>query len=176
MSDCCLTPIQQLFSAISRRVHVNYHWDQMMIRSALFHTNTLGWIFIMLAHWNNSPRVYMSLHADTLFWFRANQSLLFLLIAVCLAHKQIVFGLTRAGLEPTVYHTLGSKHYATDAVLKNIRARLCKLQEGCIRPTAESYKIYQLPAHGRWFSPGTPAFSTTKTGLHDIAKTLLKVA
>jgi hypothetical protein len=102
--------------------------------------------------------------------------LLFLLIAVCLAQKQIVFGLTRAGLEPTVYHTLGSKHYATDAVLKNIRARLCKLQEGCIRPTAESYKIYQLPAHGRWFSPGTPAFSTTKTGLHDIAKTLLKVA
>jgi hypothetical protein len=60
--------------------------------------------------------------------------------------------------------------------LKNIRAWLCKLQEGCIRPAAESYKIYQLPTHGRWFSPGTPAFSNTKTGLHDIAKTLLKVA
>ena len=27
-------------------------------------------------HWNNSPRVDMSLHSDTLFWFRANQSLL----------------------------------------------------------------------------------------------------
>jgi hypothetical protein len=24
-------------------------------------------------------------------------------------------------------------------------------------------------AHGRWFSPGTPAFSTTKTGRHDTA-------
>jgi hypothetical protein len=102
--------------------------------------------------------------------------LLSLLNDVCLAQKQIVFGLTRAGLEPTFYHTLGSKHYATDAVLKNIRAWLCKLQEGCIRPAAESYKIYQLPTHGRWFSPGTPAFSNTKTGLHDIAKTLLKVA
>jgi hypothetical protein len=31
-------------------------------------------------------------------------------------------------------------------------------------------------AHGRWFSPGTPASSTTKTGRHDIAEILLKVA
>jgi hypothetical protein len=29
--------------------------------------------------------------------------------------------------------------------------------------------------HGRWFSPGTPASSTTKTGRHDIAEILLKV-
>jgi hypothetical protein len=33
-----------------------------------------------------------------------------------------------------------------------------------------------LLANGRWFSPGTPAFSTTKTGRHDIAEILLKVA
>jgi hypothetical protein len=31
-------------------------------------------------------------------------------------------------------------------------------------------------AHGRWFSLGTPASSTTKTGHHDIAEILLKVA
>jgi hypothetical protein len=30
-------------------------------------------------------------------------------------------------------------------------------------------------AYGRWFSPGTPASSTTKTGRHDIAEILLKV-
>jgi hypothetical protein len=35
--------------------------------------------------------------------------------------------------------------------------------------------VYQLFAHGRWFSPGTPASSTTKTGRHDIAEILLKV-
>jgi hypothetical protein len=29
---------------------------------------------------------------------------------------------------------------------------------------------------GRWFSPGTQASSTTKTGRHDIAEILLKVA
>jgi hypothetical protein len=33
-----------------------------------------------------------------------------------------------------------------------------------------------LLAHGRWFSSGAPASSTTKTGLHDIAEILLKVA
>ena len=31
-------------------------------------------------------------------------------------------------------------------------------------------------SQGRWFSPGTPASSTTKTGRHDIAEILLKVA
>jgi hypothetical protein len=36
--------------------------------------------------------------------------------------------------------------------------------------------VYQLLAQGRWFSPGTPASSTTKTGRHDIAEILLKVA
>jgi hypothetical protein len=33
-----------------------------------------------------------------------------------------------------------------------------------------------LLAHGRWFSPGTPASFTTKPGRHDIAEILLKVA
>jgi hypothetical protein len=33
-----------------------------------------------------------------------------------------------------------------------------------------------LLAHGQWFSLGTPASSTTKTGCHDIAEILLKVA
>jgi hypothetical protein len=57
-----------------------------------------------------------------------------------------------------------------------VRAWLCKLQKGCTRLAAASDKVYQLLAHGRWFSPGTPASSTTKTGRHDIAEILLKVA
>jgi hypothetical protein len=39
-----------------------------------------------------------------------------------------------------------------------------------------SEKVYQTLAHGRWFSPGTQASSTTKNGCHDIAEILLKVA
>ena len=53
-----------------------------------------------------------------------------------------------------------------------VRARLCKLQ----KRVHSSNKVYQLLAHGRWFSPGTPPSSTTKTGRHDIAEILLKVA
>ena len=53
-----------------------------------------------------------------------------------------------------------------------VRARLCNLQKGCTRLTTASEKAY----HGRWFSPGTPACSTTKTSCHEIAEILLKVA
>jgi len=63
-------------------------FNEMMMRSALYYNNTLSWNFIVLAHCNNSPRVEMSLQSDTLFWLRANQSLLFLLNAACLAEKQ----------------------------------------------------------------------------------------
>ena len=40
----------------------------------------------------------------------------------------------------------------------------------CTRFAAASDKVYQLLAHCRWFSLGTPAFSTTRTGCHDIAE------
>jgi hypothetical protein len=48
-------------------------------------------------------------------------------------------------------------------------------KKGCTRLAAASDKVYQLFAHGRWFSLDTPASSTTKTGHHDIAEILLKV-
>jgi len=57
-----------------------------------------------------------------------------------------------------------------------VRARLCKLQKGCTRLAAACDKVYQLLANGRWFSPRTPASSTTNTVCHDIAEILLKVA
>jgi hypothetical protein len=40
-------------------------------------------------------------------------------------------------------------------------------KKGCTRLAAASDKVYQLFAHGRWFSPGSPASSTTKTCRHD---------
>jgi hypothetical protein len=52
-----------------------------------------------------------------------------------------------------------------------VRAQLYKLQQRV--HSTRSDKAYQLLAHGRWFSP---ASSTTKTGRHDIAEILLKVA
>jgi hypothetical protein len=60
----------------------------------------------------------------------------------------------------------------------NVRSRLYKLEEKnrCTRLADASYNVYQLLAHDRWFSPGTPASSTTKTGRYGIAEILLKVA
>ena len=51
-----------------------------------------------------------------------------------------------------------------------LHGRLCELQKGCTPVTTVSDKAYQLLAHGRWFSPGTPVSST------NIAEILLKVS
>jgi hypothetical protein len=40
----------------------------------------------------------------------------------------------------------------------------------CTQLAAASDKVYQLLAHGRWFSSGSPASSTTKTGRHDTTR------
>jgi hypothetical protein len=63
--------------------------------SAIFHDDEVcfvldqhfSWILIVLAPWNTSPRIDMSSHPNMLSRFRANQSLLFLLNATCLAEK-----------------------------------------------------------------------------------------
>jgi hypothetical protein len=62
-------------------------FNEMMTRTALYLTYTLSWIFIVLAHWNNSPRVDMSPESDTLCWFRINTFLLFILNAAYLSEK-----------------------------------------------------------------------------------------
>jgi hypothetical protein len=52
---------------------------------------------------------------------------------------------------------------------------VCKLQKGCAQLAVASDKVYQLLIHGRWFSPGTPASSATKSCHHDLTDILLKV-
>ena len=49
-------------------------------------------------------------------------------------------------------------------------------KKGALNSQPQVEKVCQLLVLGRWFSPGTPASSTTKTGRHDIAEILLKVA
>jgi hypothetical protein len=73
-------------------------------------------------------------------------------------------------------------YLATHTSLSPIRHGLAPVfanyKKGCTRLAAASDKVYQLLAYGRWFSPGTPGSSTTKTGCHDIAEIeiLLKVS
>jgi hypothetical protein len=42
------------------------------------------------------------------------------------------------------------------------------------RGSHKEHSVYQLLAHGWWFSPATPASSTTKTGCHHIAESGVK--
>jgi hypothetical protein len=66
-------------------------------------------------------------------------------------------------------------HTSLSPIQRGFAPGFVNYKKGCTRLAATSDKVYQLLAHGRWFSPGTLASSTTKTGCHDIAETLLKV-
>jgi len=64
----------------------------------------------------------------------------------------------------------------TSKLFENLfQLKYCFLHSTTINLYLHFY-FYQLLAHGWWFSPGTLASSTTKTGRHDIAEILLKVA
>jgi hypothetical protein len=66
-------------------------------------------------------------------------------------------------------------HTSLSPIRRGFAPGFVNYKKGCTRLAAASDKVYQLLAHGRWFSPGTPASSTTKTGRYDIAEILLKV-
>ena len=84
--DSCLAPIFQLYHGKNRLIFN----DMMMImtRSALYYTNMLSWILYSAGSLKQQTWIDMSPHSDTLSWYRANPSLLFLLNAVWLAEKQ----------------------------------------------------------------------------------------
>jgi hypothetical protein len=67
-------------------------------------------------------------------------------------------------------------HTSLSPIRRGFVPSFVNYKKGCTRLAAASDKVYQLLAHGRWFSPGTSASSTTKTGRHDIVEILLKVA
>jgi hypothetical protein len=67
-------------------------------------------------------------------------------------------------------------HTSLSPIRRGFPPGFVNYKKGCTRLATASDKVYQLLAHGRWFSPGTPASSTTKTGRLDKAEILLKVA
>ena len=67
-------------------------------------------------------------------------------------------------------------HTSLSPIRRGFAPGFVNYKKGCTRLAAVSDKVYRLLAHGRWFSPGTPASSTTKTGRNDIAEIMLKVA
>jgi hypothetical protein len=64
-------------------------------------------------------------------------------------------------------------HTSLSPIRRGFVPSFVNYKKRCTRLAAASDKDYRLLAYGRWFSP---ASFTTKTGRHDIAKILLKVA
>jgi hypothetical protein len=85
-----------------------------------------------------------------------------------------VFNATFSNIMATNFSGGGSRSTRREPPTLNtawVHAQLCKSQKKrCTGLTAASDKVYQLLAQGWWFSPGTPASSTTKIGRHDIAE------
>jgi hypothetical protein len=113
VSDCCLTASELFFNYIMTRT---FGWDYDVSFILNQHTdvsfilNTLSWIFIVLAYWNNSLQVNMLLHWDIL----GQNQLVFVLTPWCCMFNTgavttnfMVFGLTRLGLEPMIYCNWG---------------------------------------------------------------------
>jgi hypothetical protein len=67
-------------------------------------------------------------------------------------------------------------HTSLSPIRRGLGPGFVNYKKGCTRIAAASDKVFQLLAHGRWFSPDTPASSITKTVRHDMAEILLKVA
>ena len=92
-----------------------------------------------------------------------------ILVLVLIMHE--MFFLHRARVAQWV--GLSNNSYKPITNTAWVRAGFVNYKKWCTRFAAASDKVYQLLAHGRWFSPVS---STTKTGRHDIAEILLKVA
>jgi hypothetical protein len=67
-------------------------------------------------------------------------------------------------------------HTSLSPIRRGFASGCVNYKKECTRLATASDKVYQLIAHGRWFSPGIPASSTIKAGRHEIAEVLLKLA
>ena len=65
-------------------------------------------------------------------------------------------------------------YLTTRTIRRGFPPSIVNYKKGCTRLAVASDKVYQLLAHGRWFSLGTPASSTTKTSRHEIAESSIK--
>ena len=61
-------------------------------------------------------------------------------------------------------------HTSLSPIRRGFAPGFVNYKKWCTRLAVASDKVYQLLAHGCWFSPGTPASSTTKTGCHGKAE------
>ena len=72
----------------------------------------------------------------------------------------------------SLHFVFATTHTGLSLIRRGFAPGFVYYKKRCTQLAVAIDKVYQLLAHGRWFSP---ASSTTKTGRHDIAEILLKV-
>jgi hypothetical protein len=86
----------------------------------------------------------------------------------CLTPLSTRFQLYRGSQFLLVEETGGPREnhrpFASHPMRRGFAPSFVNYKKGCTRLAAASDQVYQLLARGRWFSPGTPASSITKTG------------
>ena len=104
-------------------------FNDMMMRSALYKTNTLSWTFKVPAHWNNSPWLDMSPHSDTLSWSEQTSRCSFsLMLCAYLRNYKYQFDslwFDPIGVEPAIFHTRGD--HANNRGFNSIYADIFKI-------------------------------------------------
>jgi hypothetical protein len=110
VSDCCLIPTQQFFSYIMR-VQVNCQWDDYEARLLLNQHAQLDIVYSASSLRQQSADRHVALLGHTIVI--PSQPTFVLSPPCCVLSGEAthiyfeVFGLTRSGLEPTIYHTRG---------------------------------------------------------------------
>ena len=103
-----------------------------------------------------------------------NQLIVKLLCRFCSYHNAI-FSLLRDRVAQWVRSLDLTTHTSLSPIRRGFALGFVNYKKGALDSQPQVI-VYQLLAQGRWFSPGTPASSTTKTDRHDIAEILQKVA
>ena len=159
----------------------------------------------MLAYWNNSTQTDRTHHLDTFIWrWSTETESVFVLILYCwmlegTKYQFYSFWFDQNGsrthnlckyivhvytspmtytLTITSLWCLVSYRYEisfTQLTRHDTNSCINTICIQCVLDTTLCDKICQWLATGRWFSPSTPVYSTSKTDHHEIAEILLKV-
>jgi hypothetical protein len=120
---CTVLISMELLIINFRRIRFISIWDNDEVHFIIDQQHALLYFYCASSLIQQSAGRHV-LHSATLSWLWDNQSLHFLLNAICLAEKQLipilVFGLTRPRLEPTISCAGGkhANHYTINAVQK----------------------------------------------------------
>jgi len=83
---------------------------------------------------------------------------------------------TNSTTNERINHIFFKNHYNLRRSIFLFVLYICVMIDAFLCTCGPNLQVCQWLATGRWFSPGTPIFSTNKTDRHDISEILLKVA